>query len=98
MVVSDLHILGAALAPYKTDTPLVVDPDRVLSFTVTAQLFEVICWWNAKVFQDNGCLNHRDFAKRYVEHTSGKPFPGATAQDLLDQLSLGALYHTLYVS
>jgi len=39
MVINDLHVIGIALAPFKTNTPLVVDTNTVLALTVARQFF-----------------------------------------------------------
>jgi hypothetical protein len=41
-IVRDLNIEGIAVAEAKADTPLVIDPDRMLSSAVAFQGFEPI--------------------------------------------------------
>jgi hypothetical protein len=36
VVVDDLDLMGAIVAPFEADTPLPVDPDAVLATSVTA--------------------------------------------------------------
>ena len=45
MVVSDLHFEGIAAFPAKTDPPLIVDPDTVLTLPIPRQLLEAITRW-----------------------------------------------------
>jgi len=42
VVIGYLNIMGVAFAPNKTDTPLVVDPNAVLSGAVSPQLFQPV--------------------------------------------------------
>lgn len=42
MIVNDLHVMGIALSPFKTDTPLNIDPDAVLIFSFPRQFFEMV--------------------------------------------------------
>lgn len=42
MIVHDLNIVSVAFAPDKAETPLVVDPDAILSFSVTMQCLQTI--------------------------------------------------------
>jgi hypothetical protein len=51
MVINDLHVIGIALAPFKTNTPLVVDANTVLALTVARQFFEVVGWWYTQILQ-----------------------------------------------
>jgi hypothetical protein len=51
MVVYDLDIVGVSLTPAEADTPLVVDPNAILSFPVSSQFLKAISWWNTKVIQ-----------------------------------------------
>ena len=40
MVVHDFNVLGVAIHPYEADSPLIVDPDAVLSTAAALQCFE----------------------------------------------------------
>jgi hypothetical protein len=42
MIVDDFHIVTMAFTPDKTDSPLIIDPDRVLSFPIASQRFQLI--------------------------------------------------------
>jgi hypothetical protein len=51
MVVNDLHLLRSSVRPHETDPPLVVDPDAVLSGSVTLERFEPVTGRNTKVVE-----------------------------------------------
>lgn len=51
MIVHDFDLLGAGRRPEKADSILIVDPDAVLTGTVTPECFEAIAWWDAEVLQ-----------------------------------------------
>jgi DNA-binding response OmpR family regulator len=36
MIIDDFHIVAMAITPNKTDSPLIIDPNRVLSFPITS--------------------------------------------------------------
>jgi len=38
-----------AFSPDETDSPLIVDADRVLSLPFASQCFEPVSWWNKEV-------------------------------------------------
>ena len=50
MVVDDLNAMGAGV-PSETDAPLVIDPNAVLTGSITTQGFKPIAWWNTKVVE-----------------------------------------------
>src|SRR5262249_13219854 len=44
MIVGNLHVKGMAVAPHKTNSPSVIDANRVLSLAVTSQSFQLVPW------------------------------------------------------
>jgi len=48
MRINDFDFMGAVFAPGKTDSPLIVDADAVLSFAATFQCFKLITRRNFK--------------------------------------------------
>jgi hypothetical protein len=42
MIVDDLDIETMAIAPNKTDAPLIVDANRMLTFAIAAQRFQLV--------------------------------------------------------
>jgi hypothetical protein len=44
MIVNDLNVVGVTAAPQETYTPLIIDADTVLTFTVALQCFQAIPW------------------------------------------------------
>lgn len=49
MVVDYLGLFGSRFGPDETDTPLVVDTDAVLAFTVVGECFESVAWRRSQV-------------------------------------------------
>jgi hypothetical protein len=44
VVVHNLNVESIPVTPQETDTPLVVDADAVLAFSVALQRFQMIAW------------------------------------------------------
>ena len=42
MIVDDFYVIAVAIAPDKTDAPLIIDSDRVLPFPVSSKRFQPI--------------------------------------------------------
>ena len=62
MVVGDLDFPGFAIAPCKTDTPLLVNADAVLSLPITAQCLQAITGGNSQIVEPRSrvdCQNLR---------------------------------------
>ena len=62
MLVYDFNVFGIAIHPDKTDAPLVVDPDAVLSFPVPMQCFQSVRRRYAQVVQRSSIVSHSEFA------------------------------------
>jgi hypothetical protein len=54
VIVCHFNIVGIALHEPEADAPLVVDGDRMLSFSVSAEFVEPIARRNPKVIQTRG--------------------------------------------
>lgn len=57
MVVHYFDVVRVAILPAKADTPLIVNADTVLSFSVAGERFDVVAGWDAKSFDLSGCCN-----------------------------------------
>src|ERR671924_888211 len=51
VVVHDLNFLGDSVGPGKADPPLVVDPDAVLTLTVTLESLQPVARWRSEIFE-----------------------------------------------
>ena len=58
MIIGDLNVLGFAVDPTKTKSPLIVDADAMLPFAITGQFLQVIPRRNAQVFERLGRIEH----------------------------------------
>jgi hypothetical protein len=44
VVIGDFDVVGIAIFPVKTDSPLIVNSDAVLAFPIAMQPFQAIAW------------------------------------------------------
>ena len=58
MVIRDLNIERVTVAPFETDSPLVINSDAVLPCTVAAQLLESVCRRDSQVIEVDGIIEH----------------------------------------
>jgi hypothetical protein len=56
MVVDDFDMRRSSLIPRKTDAPLVVDTDRMLSLPIGLKRFQAIAGWHPKIAQYPGLI------------------------------------------
>ncbi len=66
VVIDDLHVEGIALVPDKTDPPLVINANAVLTGTLPVKRFEAVGRRDAEVIQDSGIIEHTQFAPSHL--------------------------------
>jgi len=64
MVIDNLDCISIAVFPNKTDTPLIIDADTVLSFSRSFQRFKPIGRWHTEVFKPPRIVQHSGFSMR----------------------------------
>jgi hypothetical protein len=64
VVIYDFYMAGIAALPFKTDAPLVVDPDAVLAGARSLEGFQPVARRNPQRVQIRRCINHQQFAAR----------------------------------
>jgi len=65
VVIDNLHLVGIPIAPDKTDSPLVVDANTVLPFSVAFKSFQVITRGRSKVTKLRGNIQLAESPLRY---------------------------------
>ena len=63
MVIANRHLCGPLWGPDKTDAPLIVDADRMLSLAVAGKRLQPISRWNDKVRKLLGSVQLKELAK-----------------------------------
>lgn len=51
------------MRPHKTDSPLTIDANAVLPFSIIFQSFESVGWRNSKVIQRLCLIQHEQFSQ-----------------------------------
>jgi hypothetical protein len=62
MIVDDLNLLSAAIAPYEANPPLIVDSDRVLASAVALERFEPIARRLTQIIQCADAIQQQQLA------------------------------------
>ena len=58
MVIRDLNIERVTVAPFETNSPLFINSDAVLPYTVAAQLLKSVCGRDSQVIEVDGIVEH----------------------------------------
>ena len=65
MTVDNLYVLGIAFLPLEADAPLSIDADAVLTLSTPSQCFKAIAWWDAKIDEVLGVVQHSHLSSCY---------------------------------
>jgi hypothetical protein len=49
MVIDNFDLVGISILPFETNPELLVSPDAVLTFSVTAKALQAVTGWNRKL-------------------------------------------------
>ncbi len=86
MIINYLHIVSVIFLPIKTNSPLVVNSDAVLSRTIADEFFQTIRRRNAKIVNCFGVVQHSQFSQCNLLNV-GWQFP--RAREIVDFLGFG---------
>ena len=73
MVINDFHIFCTCIRPTKTDTPLIVDTNAVLTGTITLECFKVIAGWHPQIIKPTGDLELSKLPTRHLSDVRERP-------------------------
>ena len=62
MIIHDFHVISITIDPFKAYPLLIVNPDAVLPCPVAAEFLQPVCWWNSKIFESDGIIEHAQLA------------------------------------
>jgi hypothetical protein len=66
MIVHNFYVVSVPFSPSKTDAPLGIDTDTVLSFAVSFQWMKSVAARHAQIHQAFGCVQHQQFSSRWL--------------------------------
>jgi hypothetical protein len=62
MIVHDLDVVGRVVSPDEANAPLIVDPDRVLTPTITMERFEAVSRGDPEIFHGRRGMEEEELA------------------------------------
>jgi len=54
MIVADFHIESVTILKPKADSPLIVNRNGMLPFTIIGKLMQLIAWWHLQIIKTRG--------------------------------------------
>src|SRR4030095_5914434 len=76
MVVHYFYLLRVACPPKKADSPLVINPDAMLTLPISLQCFKSVRGWQTKIFQYGGSIYRVELHERALLN-KGRALPRA---------------------
>jgi len=74
MIVDNFDVMAVAIAPNEADSPLLIDPDGMLSLPVTTQRLQLVSRWRRQYAQFRRGVQLQQFAQRHA--LEGTEAPG----------------------
>lgn len=97
VIVDDLNVMSATVAPDKADSPLVVDSYAMLSFSFSSESFQAISRRDAKVLNIGAAIQHAKLPEGDVLDIGWQPSRILTPKDPLRLFAPEALYHAIRI-
>lgn len=73
VVVDNFDFIGYTLPPDEADTPLIVDANAVLAFTVTPECLQPIAWRHSQIVQPRRKMHLCQLAPGHTTHVGAEP-------------------------
>jgi hypothetical protein len=97
MIIDDLDAFRRAFVPDEADSPLIVDPDTMLTLPVAAERLKPVAWNRRHVFQLLGIVQHPQLPPCHRSNVAESAALLAMKK-LLSLLAAEGAYHTGSIS
>jgi len=98
VVINNFNVIGVPVFPVEADSPLVVNSDTPLTFSVASELLKPVGRRDAEEFQGCRSMNLRQFPKANPLNIHRQPGRKRTLKNFLCILGPERLYHGLNVN
>lgn len=93
MVIDYLDSARTVIRPHKTDPPLIIYTNAVLSLSIIFQCFKPICRRNPKIIQRLRLVQHEQFSQSDLLNITRQPARHFTVPDFLSFLGCKSYDH-----
>ena len=83
MVVDNLDVVGITISPGETDSPVLIDPNAVLSHSIPCQLFQAIGRGYLQIVEGTSVVEHAQFTQGSLLDFGRQPARALTGEDRL---------------
>lgn len=66
VIINHLDLLRSGTPPDEANTPLVVDPNRVLALSVTTECLQAVSGWNSQIMKASRLIDVKQFPPSYL--------------------------------
>jgi hypothetical protein len=73
VVIHDLNVVGVSGSPFKTNSPLDIDSNAVLAFSVPVEGFQMVRRGNPQIVQGGRPVYHSELPKGHRLNVVGQP-------------------------
>lgn len=98
MVIRNLNLKGVSVLKSKTDAPLVIDSDAVLSFSISLQRFKSVAWRDSQFIHLKGGMDGYQFPQGNLLNRSWQSAGTLSLKDQFGFTALEAFYHTMNIT
>lgn len=98
MVIDDFHIMGVAVVPDKTDSPLPVNADAVHARPVPGKGFKMISWRDTQILQGFGVVQNFQFAHGGAVQIRRQFWAAKSIKNTFCPVILETAYHNVKVT
>ena len=93
VVVADFNVIRITIFKSETDSPLIIDCDRILALSLTLQRVKSVTWWTPEVVQPRGEIDVLEFTRSSLRDIRRKPLGLARLVERLRPTISKRLYH-----
>jgi hypothetical protein len=93
MIITNLDVKCVTIFKAKADAPLIVDPDRILSVTITLQPLEAIARRHPQIIKPMRGMQRHQLAPGAIRDVCGQAARSVAFEELLGLLILEGSYH-----
>jgi hypothetical protein len=93
MIINNLNIVCILVLPFETDSPLIVNANAVLSFSIPGQSFKLVSRRDSKVLDCRTPIQHPELSKCDLLNIVRQLFGKLAMKYLFSFTTLEAFYH-----
>jgi hypothetical protein len=70
-MIHNLNVVRVSVDPFEANSPLLIDANTMLTFSITLQSFQTIAWRHGQIFQADSSVDQLQLLKRLLLYIAG---------------------------